>query len=151
MKRVVSSMNEKRQVLSLNMTSMIDVIFLLLIFFVFTTNFNEIEKILPMSLNLPGKGAAEKKPELVPVPVSELHIKILMAQDGSLSWVINDQEYRSESDLTMILQRTAETDRNWPVVIQPAETVTVESVLDLYGICRSVGLSKIRFAAKKSK
>ncbi|MBR6480362.1 MAG: biopolymer transporter ExbD, partial [Thermoguttaceae bacterium] len=57
MKRTLSRWTEKPRMPELKMTSMIDVIFLLLIFFVLTANFNEIEMFLRMNLSAPGEGA----------------------------------------------------------------------------------------------
>ena len=55
--RTPSYQNDRREGLDVKMTPMIDVVFLLLIFFVATASFQMVEHVLPSSLQaLPGSG-----------------------------------------------------------------------------------------------
>lgn len=147
MKRVVS---RGREVPELNLTSMIDVIFLLLIFFVFTTNFNEIEKFLPMNLSLPGKTNAAERPPLPEKNEPEpLRLELLTDSEGQMAWRLDGTEYENESELTGALRLRAEQNRETRVLIDPADSASVEQVLDLYGLCRETGLTNVQFKAGK--
>ena len=127
----------------LKMTSMIDVIFLLLIFFVLTANFNEIEMFLRMNLSAPGEGApavpAAPQPEVV-------HIRAADGADGRVTWDVGGVSCADEGQIAAAL---AAVDRNATAVIHPAGASSVEQVLDVYGLCRQAGLKQVQFAAKK--
>lgn len=134
----------------LNMTPMIDVIFLLLIFFVFTSNFNEIEKLLPMNLSLPG--TAENRETVKreePVMIDEIRIRIESTDGEKVKWIINRRECATEEELAASLQKLATLTKEIPVVIAPTDNVSVENFLDVYDLCRIYGLTKIQFAVRE--
>ncbi len=143
MKRTLARWTEKPRMPELKMTSMIDVIFLLLIFFVLTANFNEIEMFLRMNLSAPGKGApavpAAPQPEVV-------HIRAADGADGRMTWIIGGVSCADEEQIAAAL---ASVNRNAAAVIHPAGTSSVEQVLDMYGLCRQAGLKQVQFAAEK--
>ncbi len=132
--------------LDVKMTPMIDVIFLLLIFFVCTASFQPAEEILPTSLSLPGSIES-------PVPVDpeiedleEIVVKVLWV--GEIAWEINQREYRRLDEVRGVLDAIARrVQPDVPVILDVDGIVPMESVIDVYDICRRVGLEKIRFAA----
>ncbi len=140
-----------RKAPELRMTSMIDVIFLLLIFFVFTANFNEIEKLLPTNLSLPGR---IENPDQAPQEsriIDEIRIRI--EPDGKTNgdgvvWNVNRRRCSTEKELRDALATLSELTHDIPVVIDPVESVPIERVLDVYDLCRLRGLTKIQFAVK---
>ena len=145
MKRTLSRWTEKARVPELKMTPMIDVIFLLLVFFVLTANFNEIEMFLRMNLAAPGTGtnvpvSAQPQPEVI-------HIRAAEDADGRTIWSVGEVACADEGELTAAL---AAVDPSSTAVIHPIETSSVEQVLDLYGLCRRAGLNRVQFAAKRA-
>ncbi len=144
MKRTLSRWTEKARAPELKMTPMIDVIFLLLVFFVLTANFNEIEMFLRMNLAAPGKGANVSAP-VQPQP-EVLHIRASEGADGRAVWSVGEVVCADEGKLVAAL---AGVDPRSTVVIHPIETSSVEQVLDLYGLCRRTGLNRVQFAAKR--
>ncbi|MBO7722452.1 MAG: biopolymer transporter ExbD [Thermoguttaceae bacterium] len=129
----------------LNMTSMIDVIFLLLIFFVFTANFDELERLLPMNLTLPGTTAQEKTVE---IPEEQtVTIRLFGSAQSPPSWEIGEEHF---SDRTALEKRIGGYSESTTIIIAPDGTVPIESVLDLYDLCRQSGLERLQFLAKKS-
>ena len=114
---------------------MIDVIFLLLIFFVFTSDFKEPEKLLPTKLSDVGA---------VDAPLEQ---RERASPDGQLTWTIDGTRVESLAAVEETLADLQEIDPTVPVVLDPERGVAIESVLDVYDRARRVGLSKIQFAA----
>ena len=145
----------------LSMTSMIDVIFLLLIFFVFTANFNELEELLPMNLTLPGSAEQKeaKTPEELDLGEIRIHVgrttgpngKNDIDSDRAFRWRVNRRECAAPEELAAAIQRLAAISRTVPVVITPESDVPIERVLDIYDLCRRAGLARVQFAVKRPK
>jgi len=129
----------------LQMTPMIDVIFLLLVFFVCTANFMPAEKILPMDTTLPGSTVAEMVlPDWTNLDVVEIQIFF----DRKPHWQIEGNRCFTLSSVQHLLQSIQSVKPDIPVIIAPAGTVPMENVIDVYDLCRRVGLSRIQFAAE---
>ena len=127
------------------MTPMIDVIFLLLIFFVCTASFQAVEQILPTNLSLPGSIAADVPldPELE--DLDEIVVKILW-HDGRASWRINSRDYVRLLDVRAVLAAAARVKIDLPVILDVDPDVPLERVIDVYDLCRQIGLEKVQFA-----
>ena len=126
------------------MTPMIDVIFLLLVFFVCTANFKPPEEILPMDSTLPGDMVAEM---VLPDPVNLDVVLIQIFFDREPHWQIEGNQCSSLQEVQNILRLVRDVKADIPVIIESAENVPMEKVIDIYDICRRVGLSRIQFAA----
>ena len=143
MKRTLARWNKTASMPELNLTPMIDVIFLLLIFFVLTANFNEIEQYLQMRFSRSGNTAAENAPS--PEPGETIHIRAESGPDSRLAWSVEGVLCCGEEDLR---ERLGGYDPDTvSAVIHPSESSPAEQVLDLYGICSEAGFTKIRFAS----
>ncbi|MDR3182955.1 MAG: biopolymer transporter ExbD [Planctomycetaceae bacterium] len=136
------------QMPGLNMTSMIDVVFLLLVFFVCTADFAEPEENLPADASqaaqplLSGTDTAETTAEL-----DTVHVEITY-QDVPL-WKVEGGEYRTLQEVQDILRRLKDVQADIPVIIEPAANVPMEHVINLYDVCRRIGLINIKFMAEK--
>jgi biopolymer transport protein ExbD len=126
------------------MTPMIDVIFLLLVFFVCTANFMPPEEILPMDTTLPGNVVAEV---VLPDPVNLDTVLIQIFFDQVPNWKIEGNQCRTLHDVQNLLRLIQEAKSDIPVIIESADNVPMENVIDVYDACRRVGLSRIQFAA----
>ncbi len=133
--------------LDLPMTPMIDVVFLLIIFFLCTASFQATEEVLPTSLSLPGSVDAKVKAEPELEDLDEVVVK-LSWEDGRPRWEINNRAYGRLEEvggvLGAIVRRVQE---DLPVILDVEGRVPMENVIDLYDLCRRVGLERIRFAA----
>jgi biopolymer transport protein ExbD len=145
MKHVFS---QPRKTPELRMTPMIDVIFLLLIFFVCTANLQQIEETLPTNMSLSGSSAVEI---VLPKPENLDRIKILLTFDNVPHWKVEGKQYGSLREVRGMLQKLCEIRQDIPVIIDSAENVPMEHVIDIYDVCRLAGLSKIQFAVKQNK
>lgn len=138
--------NEDRTI-DLNMTSMIDVIFLLLVFFVFTADFDRLEKLLPMNLALAGKVERLDAPKPTESEPERVKIRILRLNDTQVGWQVGVERLTDRSALAGRLRNCA--GRRSTVIIAPDGDVAIEKALDVYDLCRGAGLKNIQFSAKK--
>ena len=136
----------RRESLEITMTPMIDVVFLLLVFFVWTASFQVVEYLLPSELSsLPGNLAAvEDPPPEADFENVVVRIHWIGDQPG---WTINDQQADSLDQLQQRLQAIARVKQDAPVILHPDEDVPLGDVIDVFDISRLVGFEKIQFVA----
>ena len=130
----------------LNLTSMIDVIFLLLVFFVFTADFREPEKLLPTNLAVSGAVASENVPQHER-DLGKIVVRRLGSPTGVVEYSVDGKRVARLEDVETTLDALREIDPNVPVVVAPERDVPIENVLDVYDCSRRVGLGRIKFAA----
>ena len=144
MRLPVNAYRSKRMTLS--MTSMIDVVFLLLIFFICTANFSPPEERLPMNLSHPGSLS-----EVVKLTEEEEDFKFatvwITASNGQIQWQINDRTCRSLAELGGVLQEMAEIKPDLPVLIDMDDTIAWEHFIHVYDLCRINGLIRVQIVA----
>tara|TARA_R110002049_G_scaffold4601_5_gene32373 strand:+ start:521984 stop:522454 length:471 start_codon:yes stop_codon:yes gene_type:complete len=135
--------------LEVKMTPMIDVVFLLLIFFVWTSSFELPEFDLPSALAEPPPSGAEVNTD-VPPPVEvfdEIVIRLFL-QDAVLLIQLNgnavDDIDALRSQLTAILALGVQP----PVIIDPADHVTMDAAVAVYDVARAAGADRVLFAAR---
>ena len=131
------------------MTPMIDVVFLLLIFFVWTASFQVVEVLLPSELT----SSAEAGPEanLQEEDFERIVVRILVdAIPGSPRWSINGRPLGDWSEVQATLAELAGIRADLPVVIDPEFEVPLGDVIDVYDAARNVGLGNIQFTARTS-
>ncbi len=143
-----------QQRLDTKMTPMIDVIFLLLIFFVCTASFQVAEEVLPARLALPGSVAeAPPPPDLELEELDEVIVHVAWQQNRPV-WQLRLPGSRSPqrtcnslAQLRGLLQAVAGIRADLPVILDVEPLVPVEHLIDVYDLCRQVGLQRIQFAA----
>lgn len=115
--------------LSLNLAPMIDVVFLLLIFFMVATTFANEEK--QLELDLPaaetGEEAADQKDEIV----------VNITAEGD---IVIDGEAVDRPRMEEIFARAARVDRETPVTIRGDRVAQLQKVTDVMDACRASGL-----------
>ena len=126
------------------MTPMIDVIFLLLVFFVCTANFMPPEQVLPMKSTLPGNVVADW---VLPDPVNLDNVCIQIFFEHELHWQIEGNRCSTLRDVQSILRLIRDVKPDIPIIIESADNVPMENVIDIHDVCRSIGLSHIQFSA----
>ena len=127
--------------LELNLTPLIDVVFLLLIFFMVTTTFTRDTNLL---INLP-----EASGEIL--ETSATQIEILIAKNGSYSingrGLINSQLETLKRAITEI----SEGDTNLPMVITADAETTHQSVVRVMDAVAQLGFSKLNIATRQAE
>lgn len=138
-----SASNEQDET-NIELTPLIDVVFLLLIFFMISTTFT---KETSLKINLPesnGEATAEQ-PRSIEVQVgAEAQYAISTSSDGEANALINSnrdtlkralQEYKGQDTLLLIIRA----DRN----------ATHDSVIRVLDVAQELGLNNITFATKQ--
>ena len=126
------------------MTPMIDVVFLLLIFFVCTASFQIPEAILPSSLELSGTTASDLSAELE----LERVLIAIVKRHNAFTFTINGQGCPSLARMSEILAALAGVDNGLPILLDIAGDAPLGTAIDVYDRCRLAGFRKIQFVAE---
>ncbi len=118
--------------LALNLAPMIDVVFLLLIFFMVATTFVQHEK--EMAVDLPTAESGDM-PEL---DLNEIVINLLRDGTIKVNGTLLDQE-----QLDTLLVRAAKANPETPVTIRGDREVVLQRVVSIMNACRIAGLTDI--------
>jgi biopolymer transport protein ExbD len=103
------------------------------------------EKVLPMETTLPGDMVAEM---VLPDPVNLDTVLIQVSFEDALHWQVEGNQCSSLREVQSILRLLRDVKPDIPVIIESADNVPTENVIDVYDVCRSVGLSNIQFSAR---
>jgi len=139
-----STMNRE---LSVSMTPMIDVVFLLLIFFLCTASFQIVESMLPSPVAAAGSSPVELPPELLEMSLERVLIHVASHQRVT-QLTINGQPSESLDHLLGLLTALAEIDSSIPVVLDIDGEALLGLAIDVYDRTRLSGFDQIQFAAK---
>ncbi len=132
--------------MGLRMTPMIDVIFLLLTFFVMTAKFQEPEQLLPVIM-----GKTNPKPAVIQDTPLKIFIEpnpsgCLLRVEGRPAIKLSD-ENRSESLLVLArkVQQALETTGSVPVELYYDDAISWDIVVKVYDVLYALGLQNITF------
>lgn len=165
MKLPLTSLRE-RAPLEIQMTPLIDVVFLLLVFFVWTAGFQVAERLLPSRVSTetppppatapPAGGTPGDTPPATPsvaepappaaADFERLVVRIERAADGP-RWRINGEPLDSVNAILEKLRRIATITRDVPVILHPDGDVPLRYVIQIYDAVRSLGFSQVSMAA----
>lgn len=130
------------------MTPMIDVVFLLLVFFVWTSSFELPEFDLPSAIAEPPSGGSELSSEQRPTEVfDEIVIRLLM-QDANVVIQLNGQTVDDIDALSTRIGAIIALGVQPPVIIDPAEQIRISSAVKVYDAARAAGADRVLFAAQ---
>lgn len=137
---------KKREKIDISMTPMIDVVFLLLIFFMVTTTFSRQTEV---NIKLPeANGAdAEQHPKMVTLTIDADGIYYLNSDDGLPHQLVN----QSIDTLKQELRKLAEHSRQIPFIINADGKTPHQAVITALEAASDAGFSHITFAAQKTK
>ena len=127
------------------MTPMIDVVFLLLVFFVWTASFQVIEQILPSELSAQMGNQQSNK---TPPPIKDFEdVVIAVSFDGQKpAWTLNKQTVESIELVQQRLLAIAGVNPAAPVILHPQPNVPLEFVIQSYDAAKLSGFTKVAFA-----
>jgi len=131
------------------MTPMIDVVFLLLVFFIWTASFQVVEMSLPSSVS--SIAGTEVTPDTAPPPEDDFDdvvIRIIW-QGTSPMWQMNQIQVSSLKELRDRLSTIAKIKIDSRVILHPDPSVPLGDVIDVYDSARLIGFKKIHFAASE--
>ena len=133
-----------------SMTPMIDVVFLLLIFFVCAASGQTIEDLLPTEMPPAGSIQAPVAPPEEVIPKTKLWIYLSRTDDRTVI-DLNDREYDNFDQLGAVLKEVAKLDAESPVILDIDDQVPVGDMIHVYDLCRAAGYQSISFAAEAER
>lgn len=144
-----SPFSRENAAMSASMTPLIDVVFLLLIFFLWTSGFQVAEYLLPSELSTT-LGAAPEDLALPPPPEADFEeVVIRLTGDPSqVSWQINEVPLLTTAEVYSQLKSIASILADAPVVIHPDPDVPLGVVMDAYDLARAAGFDQIQYAVQ---
>ncbi|MBM6549987.1 ExbD/TolR family protein [Marinomonas ostreistagni] len=131
---------QKIEEVNINLTPLIDVVFLLLIFFMVSTTFKQTTD-LTIDLPTASSGAASI--------VSQDPVEVTISQDGQ--FVINGQTLINERIDTLVqgLQQTFDGNFERPLIITADANASYEMVMRVYDAAAQLGITKLAHTAQK--
>ena len=134
------------------MTPMIDVVFLLLVFFVWTASFKVVEYILPTTMSAQLGAESEQVTETPPelLDFEQVVVRLEPAQGsagaGGAQVFLNDQPLVSLAELGSRLATIFAVSSEAPVIVYPDPQVRMDAIIEVYDLARSTGFEKVNFA-----
>lgn len=134
--------------LELKMTPMIDVVFLLLVFFVWTSSFELPEFNLPSAIAEAPEGGSEANTMAEPPTETfdEIVIKIASAS-GITQLTLNGQSVGGAGELKTRLAEIISLGVQPPVIVDPAPQIQMAEAIEVYDAARLAGADRVLFAA----
>ena len=127
--------------LEVNLTPLIDVVFLLLIFFMVTTTFNQQAE---LRVDLPEASSEEQSLEVIPI---EITIDKLGAYYVNGAGLANNEA----TTLMQSLQKIINDDKDRGVIISADATTPHQAVITAMDTVARLGISKVSIATSKQK
>ncbi|MCA9213135.1 MAG: biopolymer transporter ExbD [Planctomycetales bacterium] len=148
--KIPSVHNRQEGVRDVAMTPMIDVVFLLLVFFVWTASFQSVELLLPSRLSVSSESGDNTEVSLEHIDVEQVIIRLLSANDGddALQWRVNDEPLGNLDQVRQRLAAVAMVRTDIPVIVDPDDSVKLGPVIDVYDSAMQVGFENIQFTTK---
>ena len=140
-----------RRPIEISMTPMIDVIFLLLVFFVATSSFQVIEQLLPSGVSevqSPSGGKELPPPEPTDDAIEQVIVKLIQRPD-TVDAILNGTQLGAMSELRDKLMVIGQVRASVPVVIHPELDVKAEDVVRAYDWARQAGLTRVYLATRR--
>ena len=135
--------------LEISMTPMIDVVFLLLVFFVWTASFQVVENMLPTSLlTVAGTQATELAEPAPDLDFDEIVIRLIW-EGRTLRWQINNMRVASLDEVRRRLDQIAAIRQSATVILHPDQEVPIGDVVDVYDQARLAGFKQVQFATSE--
>jgi biopolymer transport protein ExbD len=129
------------------MTPMIDVVFLLLVFFLVTASFEEPEGRLAANVVVEAKPGAGGSPLDAPPPDLDEVLVVGTREGDGVRWVVGERRAADAAELATLLRDLAGVARDLPVTIDAGPDVPLGAIVEAYDAARAAGLPKVRLAA----
>lgn len=146
-----SSYSQRQQGVDVKMTPMIDVVFLLLVFFVWTASFQIIEQVLPSNISSSSSAGTTQTNDPPPEEIDFEQVVIrLLWQGNGPAWTINDTPLPTLAAVRDRLATIAEIKQDAPVILDPDPAAPLGHVIDLYDAARLENFQRVQFAASEA-
>lgn len=135
-----------RKPLEIVMTPMIDVVFLLLVFFLWTASFQIVEYALPSAVATPQAAGEATVPQEVE-DFDQVVVRVLF-QAGQTIYQVNQQRHVEPAALRQTLATLASIKNDVPLIIDPDAEVAMNEVIFVYDTARVLNFQRIQFAVE---
>lgn len=145
--KVPSPFRDQRTEVELQLTPMIDCVFLLMVYFVWSSSFVIAEKSLPSELSV-AETNGSGQPNEPPPPEADFDDVVIRIAAGATGpvWTVNDEPVASLAELRQVLATIADIKSDAPVILDAGGEVPLGDVIDVFDLSRIVGFEKIGFA-----
>jgi biopolymer transport protein ExbD len=136
-----------------SMTPMIDIVFLLLVFFVCASVGQKPDSLLPAQLSAGNTEAKVELPQqdLHDFPPQEVRIHLARMPSGELLMELNEQPIANATELRDRLQRLAEFDPRSRIILDITDEVSVQQFIAIYDRCQALAFESISFAVHNQR
>lgn len=152
--RIPGHHNRRSSLDNESMTPMIDVVFLLLVFFVCASVGQKPESLLPAEI---GTGATEsdvelpdEEPEEFPAQSVRIHLA-RQATGGELAIELNERPVSGAGELMRRLRRLADLDPASRILLDIEDEVSVQQFIGIYDLCQVLEFESISFVLKTGR
>jgi len=130
------------------MTPMIDIVFLLLVFFVCVASDQVVEMTLPTEL---AAGSVEAKlAEPQETWTTEIRLRLFVTPERPTASIeMNGRTFNDYDQFQQTLSALADVSRDSPVILDIADEVELRDVVSIYDACRASEFESIHFAMHK--
>ncbi|MEM7455355.1 MAG: biopolymer transporter ExbD [Planctomycetota bacterium] len=146
--KLPSALHQKRADVDMNsvMTPMIDIVFLLLIYFVWTVTFISVEKVLASEIS--AQTGSDPVEQVDPLPEDDFdNIVIRIFWDGvDPTWTVNEVPADSAEEVEQRLSAVFGIQPSATVIVHPDPVVPLGHVIEIYDASKSTGFEKVSFA-----
>jgi biopolymer transport protein ExbD len=133
------------------MTPMIDVVFLLLVFFLTTASFQRIEKLLPSAVSSSSDSTLGESQSQPPTPPQEdIHdcvIKI-KANGDRIEYLWNGAVVGSLPQIDDRLKAILKVRADVPIIVDPEDTIRAGDALEVYDLAKRAGATALYMVAR---
>lgn len=140
-----------RRTIELQMTPMIDVVFLLLVFFLWTSSFERPEFDLSSTMSVPVTDyVSSSSGQPLPPIYDELHVRLSAIADRSTAVIrLNDQLLPDLAALADRIGEIATIGAQPSVLVIPAPEVSIGEAIAVYDVIRAAGIAEVLFAVNE--
>ena len=144
---IPSPFRDRPTAIELQLTPMIDCVFLLMVYFLWSSSFAIAEMSLPSKLSVAPTGSTPtSQPPPPEADFPSVVVRVLWTGSGPV-WTVNDSPYRTLAELRQSLTEIVRLKRDAPLIIDPASDVPLGDVIDVFDLSRVIGFQKVQFAA----
>ncbi len=133
----LSNLHHRKSRIELSMTSMIDVVFLLLIFFLVTTTFISPERQLPAAIKTQDKQSNKSQSLLEPAVID------IVERDGQIQFKLGAVETTEINELDPVLESFE--NKSDGAFVRVADRVPFEKAAQAISACRTHGFEKVAY------
>lgn len=144
--RLPNSYQHRDSDIDVTMTPMIDVVFLLLVFFVWTASFLAVEYSLPSELSSQsGTTQVDMNDPPPEVDIENIVIRII-AIGTDVQFSVDSNMVASKEELQQIINGIAQTTTDAPIILHPDSEAPLGPVIEVYDMSKLAGFEKVSFA-----